>query len=121
MTKQELEIFKNRLLEEREKVLNELGELSEQLKHNLKDSNNNDSGYSVHLADAGTDMMEREKTFLFASAEGRLLVQIEDALARLHRGEYGNCELCGRQINPERLEAIPYTQLCISCKRKMEA
>ena len=46
------------------------------------------------------------------------LEQIERALARLDGGQYGLCEQCGGQIEVERLEAVPYTTLCISCARK---
>ena len=46
------------------------------------------------------------------------LEQIEKALGRLHDGLYGICEECGGRIEPERLEAVPYTVLCISCARK---
>jgi len=46
------------------------------------------------------------------------LEQIDKALERLHNGLYGTCEQCGRRIEPERLEAVPYTALCISCAKK---
>lgn len=120
MDEKQLRLYEERLKEERERVLEEYGELSEQLKHTLKEYNNDDSGYSAHLADAGTDMMEREKKYLFASAEGQLLLEIEDALDRLRHGEFGDCEMCGNEISPARLEAIPYAKLCIDCKRESE-
>jgi RNA polymerase-binding protein DksA len=46
------------------------------------------------------------------------LEQIEKALGRLDGGLYGTCEQCGRQIEAERLDAVPYTTLCITCARK---
>jgi len=45
------------------------------------------------------------------------LEQIEKALARLTDGRYGLCEQCGGRIEPERLEAVPYTTLCITCAK----
>ena len=90
------------------------------LKVNQRDSAGDLSGYSFHMADAGTDAMEREKAFLFASAEGRLLLEIDEALRRLYRGEYGICEICGKPIARARLEAMPYARLCVSCKEKEE-
>jgi len=72
------------------------------------------------MADAGTDAMEREKAFLFASAEGRVLLEIDDALRRLYRGDYGGCETCGNPIARARLEVMPQARLCISCKEKEE-
>ncbi len=46
------------------------------------------------------------------------LEQIEKALERLHGGLYGTCEQCGGRIEPERLDAVPYTSLCIGCAKK---
>ena len=90
------------------------------LKVNQRDSSGDLSGYSFHMADAGTDAMEREKAFLFASAEGRTLMEINEALRRLYRGEYGICESCGQPIARARLEAMPNARLCVSCKEKEE-
>jgi RNA polymerase-binding transcription factor DksA len=72
------------------------------------------------MADMGTDAMEREKTFLFASAEGRLLYSVTEALRRLYRNEYGVCGSCGKDIGKARLEAIPHASLCVSCQEKQE-
>lgn len=48
------------------------------------------------------------------------LNQVNDALARLERGEYGLCESCGSPIGKARLEALPYTTLCIDCAEDAE-
>jgi DnaK suppressor protein len=45
---------------------------------------------------------------------------IQDALARLKRGEYGECERCGSEISPGRLEALPHATLCIECQTRVE-
>jgi DnaK suppressor protein len=45
---------------------------------------------------------------------------IQDALARLNRGEYGYCQRCGDEISPARLEAVPYATLCIECQTRVE-
>jgi RNA polymerase-binding transcription factor DksA len=72
------------------------------------------------MADMGTDAMEREKTFLFASAEGRLLYDVDQALRRLYRNEFGTCPTCGKDIGKARLDAIPQAPLCVSCQEKQE-
>jgi RNA polymerase-binding protein DksA len=106
---------------ERQKILRDMGHLENTVfKVNQRDSSGDLSGYSFHMADAGTDAMEREKAFLFASAEGRLLFEINDALRRLYNGEYGNCESCGQPIARARLEAMPHARLCVPCKSKEE-
>jgi len=68
----------------------------------------------------GTDAMEREKAFLFASSEGKLLYEVDQALRRLYRNEFGICAACGKDIGKARLEAIPHVTLCVSCQEKQE-
>ncbi|NOT34071.1 MAG: hypothetical protein HOP12_07870, partial [Candidatus Eisenbacteria bacterium] len=113
--------FERLLLAERQRVMKEMGYLeSTVLKVNQRDSAGDLSGYSFHMADVGTDAMEREKAFLLASSEGRLLMEINEALRKLYAGEYGRCEICERTIARARLEAMPYVRLCLSCKEKEE-
>lgn len=109
------------LLAERTRVMKEMGHLeSTVLKVNPRESAGDLSGYSFHMADAGTDAYEREKAFQFASNEGRLLMDLNEALGRLYRGEYGSCETCGNAIAKARLEAMPTARLCRDCKEKEE-
>jgi len=110
-----------KLLQERRKIMKDMGHLENTvLKVNQRDSSGDLSGYSFHMADAGTDAMEREKAFLFASAEGRLLLEVNDALRRVYSRTYGICELCEKPISRARLDAMPYTRMCVSCKEKEE-
>jgi RNA polymerase-binding transcription factor DksA len=121
VTENDMKEFEDRLLTERRRILKEMGHLETTvLKVNQRDSSGDLSGYSFHMADAGTDAMEREKAFLFASVEGRVLLEIDDALRRLYRGEYGVCESCHNPIARARLEVMPHARLCIACKEKEE-
>ena len=121
MTEQDMKDFERRLLEERGRIMKEMGHLENTvLKVNQRDSAGDLSGYSFHMADVGTDAMEREKAFLFASADGRMLLEINEALRRLYRAEYGVCESCGQPIARARLEAMPHARLCVVCKEKEE-
>ena len=81
------------------------------------------NAFTLHAAEQGTDAMEREKAFLFASEEGRRLAAIDAALRRLYRdpSTFGQCEGCGGSIGFARLEALPHTVLCISCQTMQEA
>jgi len=120
--KTELKKFEEKLLEEREKVLRQLGVFGQNYANTLKESSGDLSSYSFHMADMGTDAMEREKAFLFASQEGRLLYHIDEALRRLYKvKKYGFCELCSKKIQRKRLEALPHARLCIGCKSKEES
>jgi len=113
--------FEARLLEERARLVKELGYLEQNvLKQNQRDSSGDLSGYSFHMADLGTDAMEREKAFLFASAEGRAIYDVDEALRRLYGGNYGTCESCGQPIARERLEVVPHARLCVRCKEREE-
>jgi RNA polymerase-binding transcription factor len=120
LTKKDLKHYEDRLLEERKKLLGQLGYLERTLNQTQRDSAGDLSAYSFHMADMGTDAMEREKTFLFASAEGRLLYSVTEALRRLYRNEYGVCQTCGKDIGKARLEAIPHASLCVTCQEKQE-
>jgi len=121
LTQKDLKRFEDLLLGERQRLLRELGHLEKNvLKRSLRETSGELSGYSFHMADVGTDAMEREKAFHFASAEGRALLDVDDALRRLYGGEYGHCESCGNPVSPERLEVVPHARLCIDCKQKEE-
>jgi len=115
--KSDLEKYTKLLLQKRAELIEEMGLLKKNaMETTLKEITGDLSAYSYHMADLGTDAMEREKAFLFASKSGRLLHHIDEALRRIHNGEYGNCLECGQPISPERLEAVPHARLCIKCK-----
>ena len=121
LTSKDLKHFEELLKTELLKIRKEMGHLeSTVLKVNPRDSSGDLSGYSFHMADAGTDAMEREKAFMFASVEGRKEREIVEALQRIFDGTYGVCENCGQPIARARLEAVPYVRLCVSCKQKEE-
>ncbi len=117
-SQQELAHFREIILQKKKEILEEL----ENLKESMMDVTTGEyvsenSTYSLHM-EQGTDAMEREKTFLFASREGKFLNYLEDALKRIEKGDYGHCVDCGKLIEKERLEAVPHAQLCVQCKTK---
>ncbi len=120
MKKDELEKYEKLLLRKRDELMEELKVRKTQLDETIKDATGDLSSYSYHMADQGTDAMEREKAFMFASKSGRLLYHIDEALRRLRKGEFGNCQTCGKPIQKARLEAVPHARLCIECKEKEE-
>jgi RNA polymerase-binding protein DksA len=122
MNKKQLGHFEKRLLEERARALKELGHYGESFDATLQAADGDLSSYSFHMADQGTDAMEREKAFLMASKEGRFLWHLNQALRRLYGTpeKYGKCENCGEEISYERLDALPHARLCINCKEKEE-
>jgi len=84
MNKKQMAHLERRLLEERARVVKELGHYGESFNSTLQGSDGDLSSYSFHMADQGTDAMEREKQFLFASQEGRYLWHVNEALRRLY-------------------------------------
>jgi DnaK suppressor protein len=77
-------------------------------------------GSGDHLADSASETFLRELDGGLEENAGHLLNEIEAALARIDDGTYGLCTRCGRPIDPERLEAVPYATLCIEDKRAQE-
>jgi DnaK suppressor protein len=122
MAKKQLQYFEKRLLEERKRVLKELGHHDELFNKSDQAADGDLSTYSFHMADQGTDAMEREKAFLFASQEGRFLWHIDQALRRLYKSPqtFGKCHNCGQEIAFERLDALPHARYCIECKQREE-
>lgn len=72
-----------------------------------------------HLADAATDTYERELDEGLEEDARDQLRQVDTALARIESGEYGTCEVCGKEIPVERLEAMPSATLCIDDARRL--
>ncbi len=122
MNKKQRTHLEERLIEERDRVMKELGHYSESFSATLQASDGDLSSYSFHMADQGTDAMEREKQFLMASKEGRYLWHVNQALRRLYAdpNTFGKCQTCRRNINLERLDALPHARLCITCKEQEE-
>lgn len=76
------------------------------------------AGLGNHLADDASDVVEQEKSLTIQMSLDERRRDIRDALQRISDGVYGVCEHCHGAIAPERLEAMPWARLCISCKSK---
>ena len=123
LSKDQLAHLEERLLQERAKALRALGLFNEVAKWGRADGDSDMSGYTDHMADQGTESMEREKAAAFATKEGRYLYRIEEALRRLYRDpdNFGRCHGTGRPVGFERLDALPHARYCIEYKRELEA
>ena len=122
MERSQIEHNEQRLLRERTRALRSLGRFQEQSKLSRDSADSDLSSYSFHMADQGTDAMEREKAFLFASKEGRYLYRVEDALRRLYNEpeKFGICHSCKQEIPFDRLDALPHARYCLNCKLREE-
>jgi DnaK suppressor protein len=104
--------FRERLEEERENLIAQLGRLA------VPEQDN--PGYSTHIADDATEVLENAKSYALRQNLQRLLGQVNDALGKFDKGTYGLCEDCGDKIDRARLQALPYATLCIQCQHQRE-
>ena len=122
LSKADRERIEGRLLEERNRAIEALGDFDEEHTRSLLDRVGELTAYRLHQADLGTEMMDTETQFLLASEQGERLYRIDDALRRLYDDaeSFGKCRSCGRAISTERLELVPESDLCADCQRAAE-
>ncbi len=121
MRKARMKKYKKLLLAAKENLEAEVQQLQrDNLNRSQRESSGDLSGYSYHMADVGTDTFGREVELKIASAGSETMKDIDESLRRIEDGTYGKCQICGGQVSEKRLEAVPYAQLCISCKSDEE-
>ena len=109
----ELEKFRGLINDLRAENQDELEVLTGQLREMTSSETGDDnSAYSMHMAEQGTDAMEHEKTFLQAQRTSDYIKKLEEALERIDNGTFGLCRVCGLRIDSKRLMAVPVTQVC---------
>jgi DnaK suppressor protein len=115
-TKDQVARFREMIISKRKETLEELDTLKESMMDvQTGEYISESSNYSLHM-EQGTDAMEREKTFLFASRGSKFIIQLDDALVRIENGTFGQCKTCGLLIPKERLEAVLTAQTCAEYK-----
>ena len=130
--KKDLEDFKKVINEKRNEIIEQLQALKDQMMDQSTGQYvNENSPYSLHMAEQGTDAMEREKLYLWAQRENKFLGYLDDALQRIENGTYGICIECIDEpqnlcptcplIPKERLMAVPHTQHCLQVKQQMKS
>jgi len=111
--KPEWQKYYNRLLELREQLLHQMNGLA-------KDSAQEMAGYSLHMADSGTDNFDRDFALSLLSSDQDAVYEIEEALKRIEKKTFGVCELTGKTIPRARLEAIPWTRFTVDAQAQLE-
>ena len=108
-------------LEKRKAELtDDLGRLSGEVKAMTTDEEMEGSGLSNHPADSSADMAEAERLTTVSQDLQDSLNEVDRALQRMDEGTYGQCERCGKDINPERLEAFPWVRYDVECQAIIE-
>jgi RNA polymerase-binding transcription factor DksA len=121
LSKDDATKFRKLLLDLRDHLIDGVSFLaSDNLKRSHRDASGELSGYSLHMADAGTDNFDREFALSLVSNEQEALYEIEEALKRLDQNTYGICGNCERPIVKARLEAVPFARLCVNCQSTVE-
>ena len=105
--------YYNTLLELRERLLNQMSGLA-------KESAEEMPGYSLHMADSGTDNFDRDFALSLLSSDQDAIYEIEEALKRIEKNTYGICELTGKPIPKARLDAIPWTRFTVEAQARLE-
>ncbi len=114
---EELEYFRQIIIKKREEAEQDLEMLHSSLRDSME-NNTDDSAYSFHMADAGSDAQEREKTYMLYNRTRKFIKYLDEALVRIDNKTYGVCKVTGKQISKGRLEAVPHTQISIEAKLK---
>ena len=111
--KPEWQEFCLHLLELREQLVRQMNGLA-------KESAQEMAGYSLHMADSGTDNFDRDFALSLLSSDQDAVFEIEEALKRIERKTYGVCELTAKPIPRARLEAIPWTRFTVEAQAQLE-
>jgi RNA polymerase-binding protein DksA len=112
--------FRERLLDERKRVVAALQNLHDDHASSLYDESGEETAFDNHLADTATETYDRELDYTLEENSEHVLAEIDAALKRIEDGTYGICTNRGEQIPVERLEALPWATLCIDCQRLRE-
>jgi RNA polymerase-binding transcription factor DksA len=105
--------YYQRLMELRDQLIRQMNGLA-------KESAQEMAGYSLHMADSGTDNFDRDFALSLLSSDQDAIYEIEEALKRIEKNTYGICELTGKQIPKTRLEAIPWTRFTVQAQMQLE-
>jgi len=111
LTSTDIENFKSMLLAKRNEILSNVLSIEAEA---LRSEKTELSSVPIHMADLGTDNYDIENTIGLMECERKLLMEIDDALARIEEGTYGICEGSDEPISKERLKAIPWTRYCVA-------
>ncbi len=111
--KPEWAAYYDHLLELRQQLLKQMSGLAKESAQEL-------AGYSLHMADSGTDNFDRDFALSLLSSDQDAIYEIEEALKRIEKNTYGVCELTGKPIPKARLEAIPWTRFTVQAQAQLE-
>ena len=113
MDKKRLDYYKKKLVARREELVRGIARTEQEGREADEDP-------TVDLADKAANSYTKEFLFHQSNNDRQLLQMVDGALDRIREGSFGECISCGNEINPKRLEAVPWTRHCIACQEKLE-
>jgi DnaK suppressor protein len=113
MRKRDKDKFRTLLLDTRKNIMREIQQA-------LKEGREGEAGEGRDTYDIASDERDREINLLLGDRDRKKLQLVDDALQRLESEEYGICEECGGEIAHGRLEAMPFSRLCVTCQSEFE-
>lgn len=117
LAKSTVEKYRKRLIEEKERLEELIEEARIELEEARQTESSSERSPDPGNAEAGSMKFEYEKELSMQQNSIDLLHKVENALSRIERGEYGQCESCGNDIPTARLDALPYATFCVDCAR----
>jgi DnaK suppressor protein len=113
MDKKRLDYYKKKLQTRREELLRSIARTEQE-------GREADDDPTVDLADKAANSYTKEFLFGQTHNDRSLLQLLDNALARIREGEFGECAACHQELQQKRLEAVPWTRYCITCQEKTE-
>jgi len=114
LNKKEMDVYKNKLIARRNEIVRKLSEFQTESKEVETD-------IAQDVADKAESSYTKEFLLSLSDAEREQLFQIDAALKRIERKEFGSCQMCQKEINRKRMNALPWTPYCIECQEKSES
>jgi DnaK suppressor protein len=119
-SKTKLKVFRNSIEKRMKEIATDMDDIQDGIldKSSPGGGLSQESVYSVHMADAGTDSFEQEKNYNLMSRESDYYKNLEIALERINDGSFGMCNICKDLIPEERMIEVPNATKCVKCKEK---
>ena len=115
-----LERLRHKLIEEKQRLLHQADELAAEAEQLAREREAGDTQFDEESGEGDTVNIERERDLLLSASARQVVEEIDEALIRIKKGSYGVCKYAGRKIPLERLEAIPWANVCVDCKARAE-
>jgi len=110
--------FEKRLLKAKQKILKQRNFTNGILLNPQGDTSGEVSAYRTHVADIGSDTFQREMSSQLSTLESKILMEIDEALNKIRKNRFGDCEKCSKPISKARLKALPYSRFCVKCQKQ---